>query len=99
MAVNLTVAQLRNAVRVDDSTSETERLTAMLETATAMVNNYAPESDVPAAIGNEAVIRIVGYLYDSPQASRNSAYANAMRNSGASTLLAPYKARRAGIST
>ena len=41
-------------------------------------------------------MRIVGYLFDQPTASRGSAFANAIRNSGAGRMLLPYTIHRAG---
>ena len=52
--------------------------------------------DAPEATANEAVIRLAAYIYDQPNAGRGVMYANAMRSSGASAILLPYRIIRAG---
>ena len=93
MAVTLTVDELGFALRVDPdkmlaaSTHRAElvrRLAAASETAT----RHAP--DAPDELHNEAVVRMVGWLagmrLDVPEG-------NALRDSGARALLAPYRAK------
>ena len=76
-------------------------------TAAALVERHAPGA--PQAVKNEAVIRCAGWLRSAPAsgvASRTvgpmtvsyspTRYA-ALRHSGAMSLLAPYKVRRAGL--
>lgn len=94
MAVTITAAELAAAIRLGDSAQETAEVTRLLATATAIVTKHAP--DAPDAIQNEAVIRIAGYLYDAPGAASGAGYADAMRNSGAGSLLLPYRVHRAG---
>lgn len=91
MAVTLTVDQLRNGVRAGDSAEETEILTRLLAVATAAVEQYA--TSAPAAVQNEAVVRLSGYLYDQPNAPRSGT--NALRHSGAWALLAQWRVQRA----
>ena len=92
--MNLTAAQLAAALRLGDSAEETAQATRLLATATAWVTRHAP--DAPAAIQDEAVIRVAGYLFDQQTASRGAAYADALRNSGAAALLLPWRVHRAG---
>ena len=96
MAVTLTVDELREALRAGDSDTETADLTRRLEYAIEAVGKYVPGNLVPSVIGNEAVIRLAGYLYDKPNATRGDSFANAMRNSGAAAALLPYRKHRAG---
>ena len=91
MAVTLTVPQLTNALRVGDTPEETEIVTRLLAVGTELVGQYAP--DAPDAILDEAVVRTAGYLFDQPTVSNRSP--NALRNSGAAALLAPYRVQRA----
>ena len=42
------------------------------------------------------MVRLSGYLFDAPTAGRGAVYANALRNSGASGILLPYRIHRAG---
>lgn len=94
MAVTLTIAKLRGAVRYGSSTEETAELTRILAYATEAVTRYAP--DAPDVAHNEATIRLAGYILDQPNAARGAAFANAMRNSGAGRMLLPYVTHRAG---
>ena len=90
----LTVSQLATAIRAGDSAQETGIVTRLLAVAVAQVTRYA--GNAPEDVRDEAAIRIAAYLYDMPNAGRNAAYASALRNSGASALLAQYRIHRAG---
>ena len=81
----VTVAQLAQAIRVGSTAQETAQVERLQTVAEEIINNYADA--IPLAIEDEAVIRIVGYLYDAP----TTAYANALTNSGAASLLLPYR--------
>ena len=94
MAVTLTVAELLAALRMGNSAEETAEATRLLAYATEAVTRHAP--DAPDVVHNEATIRIAGYLFDQPTASRNAAFANALRNSGAGAILLPYRVHRGG---
>ena len=91
--MTLTAAQLAAALRLGDSTEETNEATRLLAYATEAVAKYA---DAPAATANEAAIRLASYLFDQPNAGRGVAFANALRNSGAAAILLPYRSHRAG---
>ena len=90
----LAVSQLATAIRAGGSAQETEIVTRLLAVAVAQVMRYA--DNAPEDVRDEAAIRIAAYLYDMPNAGRNAAYASALRNSGASALLAQYRIHRAG---
>ena len=94
MAVTLTVPGLLAALRMGDSTEENAEATRLLAFATEAVTKHAPNA--PDVVQNEAVIRVAGYSFDQPFASRGNAYANALRNSGAASMLLPYVVHRAG---
>ena len=94
MAVTITVADLRAALRLGDSTEETAEVTRLLAYATEAVTKHVPTA--PDAVHNEAVVRLAGYLFDSPFAGRRAEFANALRNSGAAAILLPYRIHRAG---
>ena len=98
MAVTITVAELASAVRIGDSTEETAQVTRLLAYATTAIERHLGDeyAVTPAAVVDEAVVRVVGYLYDQPTASRGAAFANAIRNSGAGRMLLPYVVHRAG---
>ena len=78
----------------------------LLPVASRLVEQYAP--DAPEEIQNEAVIRVAGWLGQTPAGSltrvqtgpRETEYApgqkGALRHSGAMSLLAPWKVRRGG---
>lgn len=100
MAVTITAAELAAAIRVGDSTEEQAEVARLLSYATEAVTRHAPGSTaapVPDAVHNEAVVRIAGYLFDQPLASRGTMHADALRNSGARAILLPYRTHRAGV--
>ena len=81
------------------------RLDALGGTAGALVSSYAPGA--PVAVRNEAVIRLAGWLRQTPAGdmivtevgplkfdSRATPSRNALRNSGAMGLLAPWRKPR-----
>ena len=93
--VTLTVEELSNALRLGDSPEERQEAERLLVYAGEAVIRHAPGS-TPAAAA-EATIRLSAYLFDQPNAGRGLSFANAMRSSGASSILAPYRQHRAGI--
>lgn len=76
-------------------------------TAAALVERHAPAA--PQAVKNEAVIRCAGWLRSAPSSGKadstigpmsatySPARYAALRHSGAMSLLAPWKVRRAGL--
>ena len=64
-----------------------------LEAATSMVEARAPEA--PDNAQNKAVVQIVGYWLQSPEASPQRYGYNAWLHSGAAQILAPFISRRA----
>ena len=68
-----------------------ENVERVRETAATMVRKFAP--DAPAAIADEAVVRLACYLFDVP-ASDVKFTQSPMRHSGAGALLSPYRVRR-----
>ena len=107
MAV-ITATELRDAIvyaysgRKLSPAAQLETATRLLPVGRAIVMKYAP--DAPEAIGNEAIIRIVGYFSEaryggfvsSETKIPPSSHAAAFRNSGAMALVSPWKRRRAG---
>ena len=98
MAVTLDVAGLRGALRLGDSAEETAEATRLLAHATEAISRHLGNAyaDTPEAVVNEGAVRLAAYLYDQPTAGRGVAYANAGRNSGAWSMLLPYRIHRAG---
>ena len=105
--VTLTAAQLEAEVGGGGNPANPDRLTRILVVASEIVLKYAPAA--PAAITNEAVIRLGGYLAQSDFGTIRSQEVGAMkveyvinhammfRASGAMALLTRYKTRRAGV--
>ena len=93
MAVTLT--QLTTALRASDDVTTQNELMRLQGVSEALVSTYLRGANCPQAIQDEAVIRLAGYLFDAPAAG-TAAYANAGRNSGAWSLLAPHRIHRAG---
>ena len=98
MALTLTQVELSAAIRLGDSTEEVAEATRLLAFTTEAISRHlgAAYEDAPAVIVNEAAIRFAGYLFDQPNAGRGVSFANAGRNSGAWTILLPYRLHRAG---
>ena len=98
MAVTLTQAELSAAIRLGDSAEEVAEATRLLAFTTEAISRHLGDAyeGAPEAIVNEAAIRLAGYLFDQPNAGRGLAFANAGRNSGAWTMLLPYRVHRAG---
>ena len=99
MAVTITLAEVAADRRLGDGTTDPLEpiagvLRRYMETATALVQSYAP--DAPVGVQNTSVSLIVGYLYDAPVAD-STRYANALANSGAETLLYRWKNYRVAV--
>ena len=96
MAVTLTNEVLAHAMRITPTptttltTEQTVTVTRLLSAATSMVDNYA--SGAPDDVANEAVIRLAGWMHDSPPGRQN---ADALGLSGARSMLGPWRVRRA----
>lgn len=103
------VAQQAGGLTVDDLASvldvETSEAERFLPVAVALVERFA--ADAPVEIRNEAVIRLAGWLRQSPSGDlvptgvggidftwRPGASRNALRQSGAMGLLAPWRKPR-----
>ena len=99
MAVTITVAELAAAIRVGDSTAETAEVVRLLDYGVTAVTAYlgAAYADTDDAVVNEAIVRLVGFLYDQPTVSGRDQLANALRSSGAGAILLPYRIHRAGL--
>lgn len=102
MAVTLTAAELATALEAHPALAA-----RLLATSTALVERYAPGA--PEAVQNEAVIRMAGWLIETPAGGIRSETIGdvrtgfeagrslgALRHSGAMGLLSPWKVRRAG---
>lgn len=65
-----------------------------LATATSLVDAYKGD-DTPDSIRSEAIVRCVGWLYDTPTTSRSTGRHTILIASGAADLLAPWRPVRA----
>lgn len=102
MAVTITAGDLGAAAQLADH----DQATRLLAVVTALVERYAP--DAPEEVLNEAAVRCAGWLAHTAAGSiarvetgpKATEYAvgqkGALRHSGAMSLLAPWKMRRAG---
>ena len=95
MAVTLSAEELAGALRLGDSSEELAEVTRLLAYCAGAVTKHV--ADAPDFAHNEATRRLAGYLYDQPEAGRGDAYANGLRNSGAASMLLPYRIHRAGF--
>ena len=92
MAITLTDGQFAAALRIEQTVID-PAVSRLRSAVSAYVDQRAPL--VPAAIGDEAVSRMGGYLYDAPESARGDSYASAWLNSGAAELCGPWIKRRA----
>ena len=103
MAVTVTVSELETLTGADTATA-----TRLLSLATELVTRYVNNTATPESILNESVIRLSGWLHNSPPSRTNElsigadisirvsvSHNAALRHSGAMSLLSPYKKRRA----
>ncbi len=99
----ITLPQLAGALRLGDGVAAPSEpvlsiLTRLLGVAKAYTGLIA--GDAPVAVQDEAIVRLVGYLYDAPTASGGDRYAAAWTNSGAGGLVSKWVVQRvAGAST
>ena len=98
MAIDITTSALLSALRLSDTTEENQEATRLLAFATQTISDYLGDTyaGAPSAVLNEAAIRLCGYLFDQPYATRGSYFANALRNSGAGSMLLPHRVHRGG---
>ena len=96
LPVKLTAAKLAARLRLTQTVAALPETSGMLTgyqtLARELMEQYAP--DAPAGAATEAVLAIVGYLYDRPTAGSGARWANVWRNSGAASMLAPWRSRR-----
>ena len=97
MAVNLTA--LAAALRLGDGqNAPTEPLSGILARLLGVSEAFVElqAGFAPAAVQDEAIVRMAAYLYDAPTAASGDRYAAAWRNSGAQSLVSRWVIRRAG---
>lgn len=97
MAVTRTVAQLSADLRIGDGTAAPDGAVGVVlarihATAVALIEAHAP--DAPAAMQDEAFVRLAGWLYDSDPSGRLPGGPNALRASGAAALLSRWRSVR-----
>ena len=98
MAITRTIEQLAADLRIGDGTEAPTGAAGVVlaridATARALILAYAPLA--PDAIQNEAYSRLCGWLYDTDPSGRSGS-PDALKASGAASLLAPYRSKRAG---
>ena len=101
MAVNISVSDLTAATGISAA-----QATRLLPVGAALIEEYGPAAPVP--IQNESLIRLTGYLRQMPSGLRKVGASSLdieydvaglkapFRQSGAMSLLSPWKRRRAG---
>ena len=91
----VTTDTLIQALRLGDTPDESAIAERLLGAAQEIVEKQAPRA--PTAIKDEACIRLAAYWYDMPNAARGAGYSNAFRNSGALSLVSPYRPLKARV--
>ena len=104
MAVTITLMEVTSALGL-----LTDEASRHYPVASALVEEYARGSIIPAEIENEAVVRLTGFLHstatshggirsqkvDDLEVQYFASHKSALRNSGAEMLLSRFKQRRA----
>ena len=92
----VTIVDLLAAIQVEDTAANQTAVTRIQNAVTALIEQYAP--DAPDAVKDQATVQAVGYIQEAPaSAPARMNFANAMQNSGANALLAPWREHRAGV--
>ena len=89
MVVSVTIEEIIADLRLADTPAQRGLAQRRLDYATVAVTKYAPNA--PDEALNEAVSRLAGYLFDQPTVAGGAAFTNALRNSGATNILMPYR--------
>ena len=94
----LTLGQIAVAIRAATDPEQvpaaiTTTLEIMVPAGRAICTAFAP--DAPEAVGNAALVRLVGWLWDSDPA--DASLGMALQNSGAAPLLAQWRKQRAAV--
>ena len=91
--MNLSLEELSEGMRLGPynglSLSVQLVINRLLDVGTALVERQTL-TDCPAAVQNEAVVRLAAYLFDQPHAGSRMSYAAAWRSSGAAAVCAPW---------
>lgn len=94
MAVS--IADLLEAIHVEQNDANQKAVVRIRDAVNAVIATYAP--DAPDAVKFQACVQCVGYVWESPaSAPARMNFANALQNSGAAALLAPWRVHRAGV--
>ena len=98
MAIAITVSELLSALRMGDTPEEIAEATRLLGYSTQAISDYlgSEYEGTAETVVSEAAIRLSGYLFDQPYASRGTGFAASLANSGAGAILLPYRIHRAG---
>ena len=100
MAVTLVLSNIRSELRLAGFGHENEIAMRLIRYSTAAIEKHLGAvgyAACPDEITNEACIRLCAYAYDQPTAGVAGRYANAMRNSGAASILLPWRVHTAGL--
>ena len=98
MPITTTAPEMVARIRGGSGAATATEVAELLGYATAQIERYLGDAyaTTPDTVLNEAARRIVGTLFDRPQASRYTSYSAVLRNSGAGEALLPYRIHRAG---
>ena len=96
VTVNELAVHIRAAADATDVPAEIATVLAPMKAwGDLAIQRAAPNA--PDAYKDMALIQVVGYTFDRPASPRGDMHANALRNSGASSILKPFLNRRATI--
>ena len=92
----VTLPDLLEAISVVDNAVNRKKVMRISAAVVDLIRDYSP--DAPDSIKDQAMVQCVGYIYESPSsAPARQNFANAMANSGAHAMLAPWRTHQAGV--
>ena len=107
ISVPLNLALVRASIEIETDSQTDASLQRLLDVAEDLVLRYAPNA--PFDVQDAAIIRVIGWLANTPAFSLKGSTAvgvrrsfdtmqlSALRHSGGMALLSPWKVRRAGV--
>ena len=87
MPVTITLASLRNALRLSPGPLIDDELTRLLNYVIPLIQRIAP--DAPVIDANQAAVQLVGYMFNNP--ATQGPISNALRLSGAGLVLGSFR--------
>ena len=94
MAVS--IYELLEAIGLESSAATQKTVMRIKKAAETLIESYA--ANAPDTVKDQACIMMTGYIHEAPaSAPARMNFSNALQNSGAASLLAPWREHQAGV--